>query len=186
MVDPIGAVVDRFVALFMAPANFPDMLWILVPVFLTMIFNELYFARYKFEELGWNGAYGNVLVLVFVAIDLFRFLYVHNELTFINPRNILVITLTVLGIIMSLANFLHIWSKDFAFGISSKLPINFIAFMAVLLIYSNLPISFLTLLSSIGIFIIFIGIILGIRYIIPRAIELDEDEYKERDNAPQP
>lgn len=179
-------IVDRFIDLVTAPINFPDMLWILTPLFLTTIFIELYFARYKFEELGWNSAYGNVLILIFVAIDLFRYLAVHNELTYISARNMLVITLTLFGIVMTVANFLHFWSKEVAFGISGKLPVNFIAFMAVLIIYSNLPIDFVTLIASVGVMAMFVLLILGMKFIIPKAIELDEDEYLERENAPQP
>lgn len=186
MVEVIGTVIDRFLALLTAPVDFPDMLWILSPLVLTMLLIELYFARYKFEELGWNSAFGNVLVLLFVAIDLFRFLYVHNELTYIGARNILVITLTVVGILLSVANFLHVWSKKFAYGISDKLPVNFLAYMTVLLVYSDLPIDFVTLIASIGILVIFVGVILGLKYLIPKAIELDEEEYIERENAPQP
>ena len=54
------------------------------------------------------------------------------------------------------------------------------------LIYSNIAIDLLTLIASIGVLIIFILIIHAMRYIIPKVIELDEDEYKERDNAPEP
>ena len=161
-------------------------LWVLTPLFFTAIFMELYFARYKFEDMGWNSAYGNVLVLIFVAIDLFRYLHIHNELTFLTPRNILVITLTLLGIALTVSNFLHAWSKSLAYGISGHLPINFLAFIAVMLVYSGLPVDFITLVSSLGILIIFIVLILLIKYIIPKAIELDEDEYLEREKAPKP
>ncbi len=186
MADIVTSVIDMFLVLLTAPLDYPDMLWILTPLFLTMIFTELYFARYKFEELGWNSAYGNVLVLIFVAIDLFRFLYVNNELAFVSTRNTLVITLTILGVVMSVANFLHVWSKEVAFGISSKLPINFLAYVAVVIIYADITINLITLIASIGVLAVFILLILGMRIIIPKAIELDEDEYRERENAPVP
>ncbi len=179
-------IAERFVDLLTAPFTYTDMLWTLTPLFLTAVFMELYFARYKFEDMGWNSAYGNVLVLIFVAIDLFRYLHVHNELTYLTPRNILVISLTIIGIALSVSNFLHAWSKKLAYGISGHLPINFLAFMAVLLVYSGLPIDFITFISSIGILILLAAFILLIKYIVPKAIELDEDEYLERENAPRP
>ncbi len=177
---------DRIYELLFSPFHYPDMLWIITPLFLAMILQELYFARYKFEELGWNSAYANGLVLIFVAIDLFRILYNSNELTFISQRNVLVITLTVVGIVLAVLNYLHLWNKEFAFGISSKLPTNFVVYMAVVLIYSRIPIDLYTLFASVIVLLIFILIILGIQFIVPKAIELDEDEYKESRNAPHP
>ena len=35
----------------------------------------LYFGRHRDEELGWNTAFGNSLTLLFVSIDLFRYIY---------------------------------------------------------------------------------------------------------------
>ena len=126
------------------------------------------------------------MVLIFVAIDLFRFLAVHNELTYLSSRNILVISLVILGIVMSVANFLHVLKKEIAYGISGKLPTNFVVYMAVLIIYADIPINFTTLVASIGVLAIFVLVILGLKVIIPRAIELDEEELREREKAPQP
>ncbi len=65
----------RCLHIITSPVRNPDMLWMLVPLLATLIFMEFYFGRYKDEELGWNTAYGNALVLAFVSIDLFRNVY---------------------------------------------------------------------------------------------------------------
>ena len=186
MIEVISEILYRFVDLVVAPFDYPDMLWIIIPLFLTMILIETYFARYKYEDEDWNSAFGNTLVLVFVAIDLFRILYNRNELTYINERNVLAITLVVVGALLSTGNFLHIWSKEFALGVSAKLPINFLAYMAIILVYTKIPFDLITLFASIMVMVLFISVVVILRMIIPNAIELDEDEYKERRNAPNP
>jgi len=186
MTNIITEIFIRFHDLLLAPLTHKEMLWIAIPLLLTTILLELYFARYKFEELGWNSAYANTLVLVFVSIDLFRFLYTNDQLNYITGKNALAIIVAILGILLAVSNYLHVWSKDIAYGISGKLPINVLAYMSIILIYSNIPIDIITLIASLGILALFIIIILIIRFITPKAIELSEEEVLERERAPKP
>lgn len=186
MVGVLQNLVERFMDILLAPYNFSAMLWILSPLFLALILIELYFARYKFEEAGWNVPYSNSLIMIFVSIDLFRVLSVGGELTVFTPRTTLAIAVATIGVFLTASNFLHLWSREFAFGMSNHLPMNFVAYMSVVLIYSSIPLDFYTLLSSLGIFVIFVLLITFIRIVVPKAIELDEAELKEREDAPSP
>ena len=186
MIEVLNNLIERFFDVLLAPYNVKEMLWILTPLFLAMILIELYFARYFFEEEGWNMPYSNSLILIFVSIDLFRVLNAGGELSGVNPRNALAIAVATLGIILTASNFLHMWSREFAFGVSNHLPVNFIAYMSVIIIYAKIPLDIYTLIVSVGVFLLFVLLIYFIRFIVPRAIELDEEELNERKEAPSP
>ena len=60
----------RFRELFLAPVHHPSMIWIVVPLLMALLLMTIYFAKYRDEELGWNTALGNSLVLIFVSVAL--------------------------------------------------------------------------------------------------------------------
>ena len=65
----------EFILILKAPSLVPEMWWIITPLFVTFLVMTFYFGVYKREELGWNTALGNTIVLMFVAIDLLRTVY---------------------------------------------------------------------------------------------------------------
>lgn len=166
---------ERFLELLLAPVNYPDTLWMVVPVLFTLFLMEIYFGRYKAEDLGWESAFENSLVLLFVSIDMIRFLYNFYGLStfiYINPKIALVIAVVIEGAILSLMSFYHELPKDIAFKLSSALPMNFIAYISLLLVYTDIPIvSIYTLLSAFGILTILVGVIKLIRLVVPATYE---------------
>ncbi|MBU0929747.1 MAG: hypothetical protein KJ623_01605 [Nanoarchaeota archaeon] len=134
----------RFIEILTAPYHIPEMLWIAIPLLITIFLMEIYFAKYREEELGWNTAYGNSIVLIFVAIDLIRHLF-NNGLLDINVKALVIVLLIIDGAILTLIDFYHLLSKEFAFGLSSKLPTNFLAYCAIILVYTNIPVDWVTL-----------------------------------------
>jgi len=163
--------VERFVELLLAPINYKEMLWIAVPLVLTLFLTEIYFSRYKTEELGWNSAYGNALVLLFVAVDIFRYLFNNNLLENLSIKLAIGITVAALAVLLTLINFMHILPEQFAYGLSSKLPMNFIAYISLILIYSDIPVDLLSIIASLGILLLFVALILLFRSLIPSVIE---------------
>ena len=152
-------VLERLIEIFQTPIKFPEMIWIITPLIITMLLMEFYFGRYKDEELGWNTAFGNSLVLIFVAVDLIRYLYNNDYLFLIDTRNILVAIVIIEGILFTLLDFYHLIPKNIAYGVSSKSPINFVALIAVIVVYSNLKIDLITILALLLlVFVIYIGI----------------------------
>lgn len=162
-----GASWDRFVELISSPIQFPDMLWILVPLLLTLFLMELYFTRYQFEELGWNTAFGNTLVLIFVSLDLFRHLSNSNELVF-GLKVMLVGAIVLLGVVLTLFNFFHILPKELGFAISSKFPMNFLALCGVLVIYSRAPIDWVTFAAIIILMVVVYSFIRLLGLMVPK------------------
>jgi hypothetical protein len=151
----------RMIEIVLSPIHTLEMLWLLIPLLLTLFLMELYFGRYKDEELGWNTAFGNVIILLFVAAYLANHIYT-NELYFNSTKVTVAATVVLAGIILMIIDFYHLLPKKIAFQISSKLPINFLAFSAIILVYTNIPIDYITLYAFIGILLglsIFIGLI---------------------------
>ena len=148
--------------LVQAPINHPDMLWMAIPIIITLFLMQFYFGLHK-EELGWNSAVANSLVLVFVSIDLFRFIYNYsappsslNWLLF--PVKSLVAFIVIFeGVLLFFTDFLHFLPKKLAFIISSSLPVNVTAYIAVALVYTNIEINWITLIAAV--ILLFIAIL---------------------------
>jgi len=153
-----------------SPFHFTDMLWILIPLLFTLFLMELYFGRYKFEELGWNTAFSNTLVLIFVSLDLLRYLYNNGELIF-GLKTILVGSVIFLGVILTFFNFFHILPKELGFTISSKFPMNFLALCSLLIIYSRVPLDFATAGGVIILMIVTYSIIKLLNWVTPEGTQ---------------
>lgn len=173
----IPTVWERTKELIFAPRNYPEMIWIVTPMLITLVLMEFYFGRYSKEELGWNTAVGNSMVLIFVAVDLFRYLFGRPEefveltgmaLSF-SIKAVVAGVIGLYGLILLMSNFFHIIPKKFSFFISSGLPINLTAYMGIAAVYANIKVDFFTILGAIFIFIVlklFFGII---HFIEPKA-----------------
>jgi hypothetical protein len=152
---------SRGFAIIDAPFRVPDMLWMLIPILATLLFMEFYFGRYKEEELGWNTAFGNSLVLTFVAIDLFRRIYEPTGMTVLatlqsNDAKIL-IAMVIFGFALLLAftNFFHFISKKVAYAISSAPFIHLLALLGIIVVYSdNIAMDWTTLFAGSIVFLL--------------------------------
>ena len=184
----VSTLSERFIELLLAPINHPETLWMVIPVLFTLFLVELYFGRYKAEELGWNSAFGNSLVLIFVSIDMIRLLYSQTGLEafmYINPKMALIIAVVVEGLALTLMAFYHILPKGMAFNMSSALPMNFIAYMSILLIYTNIPIDFYTVLAAFGIMTILVLVLMVVKIVEPKSYDVTGLEKHFR-SAPTP
>jgi len=143
-----------------------DVLWILAPLVLTLVLMEAYFGRYRKEELGWNTAFGNSLILIFISANLVKHIVV-NDLWTDPIRAGTVITLLLVGLILTLLDYFHALPESWAFAVSSKFPISFVAFLAILFVYGDIPLDYVTLAAFVGIFIAAYIIITLVHYTTP-------------------
>jgi hypothetical protein len=157
-----------------APFKVPEMLWMLLPILVSLVMLEVYFGRYKEEELGWNTAVSNTLLLTFVAIDLFRHTYEPTGATMIeslttpNSKIIIAIMLFGFAILLLLLNFFHFLPKKIAYIISSVPIINMVALLGIIIVYSeNILLGWTTLLASVIIFILTNLILYAFYYLVP-------------------
>jgi len=152
VVEYANIVYERIFDILSTPAQYPDMLWVLVPLIATTLLMEFYFGVYKEELLGWNTAFSNSLVLIFVAADLSRYLS-ENNLLGVDVKTLIVLVVVAGGVFLTAVDFFHLLPERLAFNVSAKSPMNFIAIAAILLVYSSIPLDVVTLIAFIAIFI---------------------------------
>lgn len=158
-----------------APVHVPDMLWMLLPLLATLLLMEFYFGRYKDEELGWNTAFGNALVLMFVAIDSFRHLYEPSGLSMLqfiatatDIKIIIPLLVALMALILIFIDFFHFIPKKIAYIMSSPIYINLIGLLGIIVVYTvNIPLDWTTVFACFILFIIANLITLLLYYLIP-------------------
>jgi len=164
----------RGVDIIEAPLNTPDMLWMLLPLLATLLLMEFYFGRYKDKELGWNTAFGNILVLMFISIDLFRHLYEpsgQSAIQFIasasNIKLIVPLGIAGLALLLMLVDFFHFLPKKIAYILSSPAYVNLIGLLGIIIVYATIPLDWTTIFACVILFVIANLISLLLYYIIP-------------------
>lgn len=183
---------ERALEILKQPAINKEMLWILLPLIAALFLIEFYFARYKKEELGWNTAVSNALVLLFVGLNLCSFLYSskagQNMLVGFGPEVELVVLSVALkksaiayfiileSVFLLILNFFHLANKCFAFGISSGMILNFMGVMAIIFVYTPVSpkLNLFTLASIPAILTLFI--IMAAFFAIVRALSQGVEE----------
>lgn len=205
---------ERISDLLTAPLEYTQMIYIVTPMVITLLLMEFYFGRYTTEELGWNTAVGNALVLIFVAVDLLKTTYpglkptILAQMAFHNITNpgtagnlfistIITIVIFGFGMLLLVTDFFHWLPKKLAFFISSSLPINLMAYIGIVLVYSNntgtkpVPLDWYTLAAAVCLFMVLLAFFWLVHLIEPKAREkilirprestkiLDEEEAKE-------
>ncbi|MDP2750767.1 MAG: hypothetical protein Q8O89_08105 [Nanoarchaeota archaeon] len=166
----------RLVEILQAPIIHPQMLWMTVPLIGTLFLMMFYFSRYKREDLGWNTAVGNSLVLIFVGIDLLRHLttigiFKLANLTSLNANVKIIVTLFILfeGGMLLLANFTHAIPKRFAFFISSPIYVNLTAYMGLVVVYSDIPMDLITIIATVLLYCFFLLAFFILRRVVPES-----------------
>jgi len=138
----------RTVELALAPLYNQDMLWIAIPLLIATLFMTLYFGRYEAEELGWNTAFGNTMVFLFVAINLIKEMYKQGgsfEALFETRLYFLMtVGLAGAGMLLMFVTYFHLIPKRLAFFLFSAPPINVSIYVAMAIVYANVPTDRLT------------------------------------------
>jgi len=156
----IPTVWDRLAELLSAPAVNPSMIWIITPLIVTLLLMTFYFGKWTREELGWNTAVGNTIVLLFVSIDLFRYVFnlstpgsiINYELHPIST--IICVIVAVEAVTLMLTSFFKALPKSVTFFLCAPLPVNLQAYLAISIVYTNITLDWFTLLAAIALFIV--------------------------------
>ncbi|MBR9679333.1 MAG: hypothetical protein GON13_03635 [Nanoarchaeota archaeon] len=163
----------RFMELLQAPFSHPDMIWMTLPLLVSTLLLQIYFGRYKNEKIGWNTALSNSLVLFFVGVDSVRFLIdnfgVGSLFSGVFLKTLVVVFVVSYGLLLAVFDFFHKIPSKLAFIISSPATVNILAYLNLAIIYSDIPLDFVTVLASSLIFLIFFGACAIIRWIVPDA-----------------
>ena len=165
---------DRFFELLYAPFQYPKMICILFPLLTTVLLLELYFGRYPREEKGYHYALENTVYLLFVAVDLVRYLIV-EQTVITSVKAFTIIAIIIYAVILSIFDFFHKIPRKIAYKTSSKSMIGFTAYIGIIVVYSDilLDLSSLSLivtgLSIVTLFLMYRFVIGFIHFMEPPA-----------------
>lgn len=146
--------------LLKAPIMEPSMVWIILPLIATFLIMTFYFGIYKKEELGWNTAVANMIVLLFIVIDLTKHLYYYSPTPstqnfLLHPAKTLIIIFIFLeSVIFGLSAFGHALPKKILFFATSPLSLNIQAYVIISIVYLRKEPTVYTFLAAIMLFLI--------------------------------
>jgi hypothetical protein len=171
-------VLDRTAELVLAPVNQIDMLWVAIPLLIATLFMTMYFGRYKREELGWNTAFGNTMVFVFVAVAIIREMYNQSggslESIFGNSLyTALAAGLVITGFLLMFFTYFHLLPKKLAFFLFSAPPINVSVYVVMSIVYANVSPDYMTALAAFVLLVIILVVARILQFSI-RLIGLEE------------
>jgi len=139
---------------FSSPFKNQNMVWVIIPLVFVLIVMEVYWAYYKSEEIGWDTITGNSLVLIFISMDLFRFLSNNGFLeftrfgTYESSLSTFVLLMFLSGIGLFVLDFFRLWPKFIAYKITSAFSINLLAYILVIIVYMQIPLNMSTLIAG--------------------------------------
>lgn len=157
----IQSVFPTLLQLIRTPLQQKEILWTILPLLTSALFVELYFGRYKTEELGWNTAFANCISLLWVTTVLTRFIYekygsaVFREINVqgVTPQIILIVILSIWSFTLAITNYFHSLPKAISFFISSTIPVNVTAMVLSLVIIGEFAINATTITAAFLLFI---------------------------------
>jgi len=153
---------NRLNDLALAPIDNQGMLWIAVPLVIATFFITLYFGRYNKEELGWNTAFGNTMVFLFVAINIIKEMYMQEGSLQSIYDNTLYFWITIglvgAGILLMFVTYFHLLPKKLAFFLFSAPPINVSIYVVMAMVYASVIPDYYTLAAAV---ILLIGILIA-------------------------
>lgn len=174
--EVLSLIWQRTIDITKQPFIFQDMLWILLPLLTTLVLMQVYFGRYKKEELGWNSAVANSLVLFFVSFNLLSYLHRNEMLILISTptdmnlaiiKSFIAIIILLESLLLLFLNFFHVIRGKIAFEISSPLILNYIGIISIIVIYSNIGLGWITLVAAIILFIMLVIFFKIVKLLIP-------------------
>jgi len=141
------------------------MWWIITPLIVTLILMTFYFGRHKGEELGYNTAVGNSVLLLFIGVDLLRYLwytefppsllaYQHRPIA-----TILILIVMVESLTLMFSSYFQTLPKKLAYFLCSPLPVNLQGYVVIAVVYSNIKFDWYTFVAALVLFILLLAIL---------------------------
>lgn len=177
-----GMVWERFLELLNAPANEPEMLWFAVPLVFATIMMTLYFGRYRKEQLGWNTAFENTMIFLFVSFDIFRRMYESIEPhswanIFDNPLYFgITVGLAGVSVVSMLLVYYHLLPKKLAFTIFARLPINIALYVIMSIVYAGVAADWITVGAGTLLFLLVLLLVWTIQWLQRKSAERHDEE----------
>ena len=170
----VDSIFPRFLEMVFVTIQKKETLEILIPLMITLFLVQLYFGRNKDEQIGWNTAYANCIVLLFVIAHLGTYvyekygsgaLYMFGSTAYYKTLFVLILGLVALSLMF--IDYFHSIDERFSFLMSSSIFINVISFIGVVLVYSDITFDWTTVFASLFIFLIVIVLFKILRSLVP-------------------
>lgn len=167
-------IINTYLEFLYAPIIHFKILWILLPAIWAILLMELYFDRYSREGMGHHKSLENTIFLLFISANLLSVALQHPILM---PKLYLSLVFIAFSVVIGLLDFFHKLPTTLIFKGSSKFIIALIAYISIVLVYSNIlyDLTFLKfiviLISVILVFITFLLIIKFIAFFEPKSYE---------------
>jgi len=172
----LQGMLDALWEIVKSPFSDLSVLWFLTPILILWLVLELYFGRYKSEELGWNTALANAISLVWVNIESMRFLFSTHPEPFLLRFIPLSLILTYGGFIIYIS-FTHKFSGNITYTLASPTPIYFLSTISVLWGHGNLILTWFVIMVLIILYPVIMGIFALIRRLLPEISEEKKGEF---------
>jgi len=160
----IGEIFVRILEMLLVPYFDKEVIWTIAPLLFVLVMIQMYFGRYKTEQLGWNTAFGNTVSVMWVTVLLYKFMHDVYTLKYawfsptLKGYIILIGILGLVTLVLAILDFNHIIPKKYAFLISSALPLNISAFFIILIVIGKIPLDGVTLQAVAVLFIFFVAL----------------------------
>jgi hypothetical protein len=130
--------------IILGPVHTPELIPTLMPIILGGVVLELYFGKHKNESLGWNSSVSNSVIWISTGITL----YLTADIATFLERAVTYFLISI-GFLTGYLNFFHKWSSTVAFLASSSGMVYSLAYVAVVMIKSGIPVNSITIQSAI-------------------------------------
>jgi len=141
-----------------APILVPEMWWVVLPLIGITLVMTFYFGKYICEQLGWNSALSNSIVLLFVGLDLLRTIYHYTFPASVwnyawHPVKLGIILFIMFeGMLLARMAFQHAVPSAFMFFIASPLSVNLQAYILTVLVYLQIEPTITVLYAALILF----------------------------------
>jgi len=166
MEEEIAAALAEVIEVFvLTPFENPEIVPTILPLVAGFVVIELYFGKHKSEELGWNTAVGNAVIWVSTGVSL----YMTETLS--TPELYATGALIGLGLLVGYMDFFHKWSATMAFMVSSAGVVYTLAYILVVLVKTDLPLTQETFETSLIFFVV-----INVVFKVIQMLEIDQKE----------
>ena len=161
----INEMLAGFADIFKAPFKSLEALWVLIPLIIMWVVLEIYFARYKKEELGWNTALANGITLGWLTLSGMRAIFEVKSGDFWLRFIANIIILFYAGLIIYFS-FTHRISQKWNFALADPTPVYFLGIFSVMWGFGTLDINKYVLLDLIILFALLNIILFIFRHLV--------------------
>ena len=169
MVSIWDNLLSGFSEIFSAPLKDTSIWWLLAPIILFWVVIEIYFGRYKKENLGWNTALGNGLSMFWIVIISFKVLFDESLGLFSIDKLLFVVFIGIYAILIIFISFTHKIKENVFFLIASPTAVYYLSAIAILWIYNLLTINIWVAADLIILYLIILILETLLKKLIPAA-----------------